>query len=256
MLVWDGNPFYEGFYAMHEKLWAKLGIKTALVYISDGKNAAAIPKTGDIRVVEDRSTVPFTPPPGRNWKATMGIIHGPRLFPGEVVMVTGMDQFPASMRFINAVADVPDTELVSALGNRNHITTNHVVGHCDVWTKIMQPAPMDFTELLEWTWAQKLNIDGHRDINQQTIAIGWGNDEVLFAKLVQESGVTVHTAFKDPWEQWLNRVLGITQIIPDPKLLAEGYYSELHIRLPMCDRDRNIFNALLNGRDEQQPTKK
>ncbi len=28
MLVWDGNEFYSGFYEMHEKLWAKLGIKT------------------------------------------------------------------------------------------------------------------------------------------------------------------------------------------------------------------------------------
>jgi hypothetical protein len=56
MLVWDGNPFYEGFYEMHQKLWDKLGIKTGLVYVSDGHNAAAIPKTGDVRVVEDRST--------------------------------------------------------------------------------------------------------------------------------------------------------------------------------------------------------
>ena len=95
MLVWDGNPFYEGFYEMHEKLWAKLGIKTGLVFVSNGTNAAAIPKIGDVRVLEDRSTVPFTSPPGRNWKATMAIIHGPRLFPGEVVAVTGMDQFPA-----------------------------------------------------------------------------------------------------------------------------------------------------------------
>ncbi len=245
LLVWDGNPFYEGFYEMHQRLWAKLGIKTGLVFISNGTNASAIPKTGDIRVLEDRSNVPFTPPPGRNWKATMGIIHGPRLFPGEVVMVTGMDQFPASRRFINAVSDVPDDQLVSAIGNRDHVTTNHIAGHHKVWSRIMEPAPMDFTELIEWTWAKGLNVDGHRDAQQKTIAIGWGNDEVLFAQLVRESGVTVHTAFKHPWEQWLNRVLGITQIVPDPQKLADGFYSELHIRLPLLDRDRKIFNDLM-----------
>jgi len=245
MLVWDGNPFYEGFYEMHEKLWAKLGIKTGLVYVSNGANAAAIPKTGDVRVLEDRSTVPFTPPPGRNWKATMAIIHGPRLFPGEVVAVTGMDQFPASRRFIDAIADVPDDQLVSAFGSKAHLATGSIVAHHDVWSKVMEPAPMDFTELLEWTWALGLNVDGHRDINQQSIAIGWGNDEVLFAQLVRESDVKVHTVFKDAWEQWMNRVLGITQIVPDPQKLAEGFYSELHIRLPMSDLDRTTFNTLI-----------
>jgi hypothetical protein len=245
MLVWDGNPFYKGFYEMHEKLWAKLGIKTGLAFVSDGKNAAAIPKTGDVRVLEDRSTVPFTPPPGRSWKATMAIIHGPRLFPNEVVMVTGMDQFPASRRFIDAIADVQEDELVSAFGNRDHIATGSIVAHHDVWSRVMAPVPMDFTELLEWTWALGLNVDGYKDINQQLIAIGWGNDEVLFSQLVRESGVTVRTIFKDPWKQWLNRVLGITQQVPDPEKLKNGFYSELHIRLPLSALDRKTFNTLL-----------
>lgn len=245
LLVWDGSAFYNGFYEMHQRLWHKLGIKTGLVFVSNGKNASIIPKTGDVRVVEDRSTVPFTPPPGRNWRATMAIIHGPRMFPGETIMVTGLDQFPASRRFINAVAEAPEDELVSAIGSRDHVTTNHICAHHSVWSKIMEPAPMDFTELIEWTWSKGLNVDGHRDANQQTIAIGWGCDEVLFAQLVRESGVTVRTALKDPWEQWLNRVLGITQIIPDPEKLKAGYYSELHIRLPLSTQDLNTFNALL-----------
>jgi hypothetical protein len=240
LLVWDSNPFYEGFYQMHERLWERLGIKTALVFISDGKNGSLIPKTGEIRVVEDKSTVPFTPPPGRSWKATMGIIHGPTLFPGEVVMVTGMDQFPASRRFINAVADVPEDELASCFGNRDHVTTNHVVAHCDVWSRIMAPAPSDFTELLEWTWQQKLDLSGYG-----TIAIGWGSDEVLFANLIRQCGVNVRTLFKNYQSEWLDRVLGITQKVPDPKKLRDGFYSELHIRLPMSELDRQTFETLL-----------
>ncbi len=246
MLVSDGNPFYDGFYDMHRKLWPKLGIKTGLVFVSDGKNAHIIPKDGDVRVVEDRSTVPFTPPPGRNWKATMAIIAGPRLFPGEVVMITGLDQFPASRRFINAVAEVPDDEFVSCIGDVSHVTTNHAVAHNNIWSRIMAPAPTDFTELIEWAWGKGLNIDGHRDANQQTIAVGWGTDEVLFAQLLRQcEGLKLRTIFKDPWEQWLNRVLGITQIVPDPKKLKDGFYSELHIRLPMTELDRNTFNTLL-----------
>lgn len=242
LLVWDGNPFYEGFFEMHEKLWDKLGIKTALVFVSNGKNAAAIPKTGDIRVVEDRSTAPFTPPPGRNWKATMGIIHGPRLFPGEVVMVTGMDQFPASRRFIDAVEDVPEDELVTCIGSVDHITTNHIVAHCDVWSKVMEPAPMDFTDLIEWTWAQNLDVSGYGNI-----AVGWGNDEVLFAKLVKEcEGLKVRTLFKNYGPDWLDRVLGITQKVPDMEKLKSGYYSELHIRLPLSKLDQNTFDTLLS----------
>lgn len=241
MLVWDGNPFYEGFYEMHQKLWAKLGVKTALVFVSDGKNGALIPKTGDVRVVEDRSTVPFTPPPGRNWKATMGIIHGPRLFPGEVVLVTGMDQFPASRRFLNAVEEIPEDELVTCIGSVTHVTTNHIVAHHDVWERIMAPAPRDFTELIEWTWAQKLDVSGYGNI-----AIGWGNDEVLFANLLQQcEGLKIRTVFKDCWPEWLDRVLGITQVAPDPEKFKSGWYSELHIRLPLQERDRAIFDALL-----------
>lgn len=241
MLVWDGNPFYEGFYAMHEALWAKQGIKTGLIYVSDGKNAAAIPKTGDVRVLEDRSKVPFTPPPGRNWKATMGIIYGPTLFPGEVVMVTGMDQFPASRRFINAVEPVPEDELVTCIGSANHITTNHIVAHCDVWRRIMAPTPPDFTDLLEWTWDLGLDLSGYG-----TIATGWGNDEVLFARLVQQcEGLKIRTLFRDYGPDWLDRVLGITQVKPDMEKLRSGFYSELHIRLPMDRTSRMIFDTLM-----------
>lgn len=240
LLVWDGNPFYQGFLEMHERLWPRIGIKTGVVFVSDGRNGHAIPKTGDVRVVEDRSTVPFTPPPGRNWKSTMAIIHGPTLFPGEVVMVTGMDQFPASRRFIDAVAEVPDDELASCIGSRDHVTTNHVAAHCDTWARIMAPAPPDFTELLEWTWQRNLDLSGYG-----TIATGWGSDEVLFAQLIRQSGVNVRTLFKNYQADWLDRVLGITQKIPDPQKLRDGFYSELHIRLPMSEMDRNTFSALL-----------
>jgi hypothetical protein len=240
MLVSDGNPFYDGFYPLHLKLWERVGIKTGLVFVSNGKNAHLIPKTGDVRVVEDKSTVPFTPPPGRNWKATMAIIHGPTLFPGEVVMVTGMDQFPASRRFIDAVAEVPDDELASCIGSRDHVTTNHVAAHCDTWSRIMAPAPSDFTELLEWTWQKNLDLSGYG-----TIATGWGSDEVLFAQLIRQSGVNVRTLFKNYQADWLDRVLGITQKTPDPQKLRDGFYSELHIRLPMSELDRKTFNTLL-----------
>lgn len=242
MLVWDGNPFYEGFYEMHQRMWAKLGIDTALVFVSDGKNASAIPKTGDVRVVEDHSKVPFTPPPGRNWKATMGIIHGPRLFPGETVMVTGMDQFPASRRFINAVDAVPDDELVTCIGSVNHVTTNHIAAHHDVWERIMGQAPRDFTELIEWTWDLKQDLSGYG-----TIAVGCGNDEVLFADLLKRcEGLKIRTLFKNYGPDWLDRVLGITQKVPDMEKLKSGFYSELHIRLPMSKLDRYIFDSLMS----------
>ena len=240
ILVWDGNPFYDGFYEMHCRLWDRLGIKTGLVFVSDGQNAGAIPSGGDVRVVEDKSTAPFTPPPGRNWKATMAIIHGPTLFPGEVTMVTGMDQFPASRRFINAVESIPDDELATVIGSKRHITTNHIVAHHKTWSRIMAPAPADFTELIEWTWAQNLDVSGYSSVN----TIGWGNDEVLFAHLVQSCDVNVKTIFEDYQADWLDRVLGITQKIPDPEKLRLGWYSELHIRLPMSDLDRNTFEAL------------
>jgi hypothetical protein len=170
----------------------------------------------------------------------MGIIHGPTLFPGEVVMVTGMDQFPASRRFINAVADVPEDELASCIGSRDHVTTNHIVAHRDVWSRIMAPAPSDFTELLEWTWQQKLDLSGYGNI-----AIGWGSDEVLFANLIRQSGLNVRTIFKNYQADWLDRVLGITQKTPDHNKLRDGFYSELHIRLPMSELDKKTFNALL-----------
>lgn len=240
MLVWDGNRFYEGFYEMHRKLWPKLGIKTSLAFVSNGRNAAAIPKDGEVMVFEDKSTVPFTPPPGRNWKATMAIIHGPRFFPGEVVMVTGMDQFPASRMFLDRVEPVPDDKLVSGIGTASHIPTGNIVAHNDTWSKIMAPAPEDFTELIEWTWEQKLDVSGYGNI-----ATGWGNDEVLFTRLAQQSGVEVHTLFKDCWPEWLDKVLGITQVEPDPEKLKAGEYSELHIRLPLSQRDKRTFEMLL-----------
>ena len=242
VLVWDGNPFYDGFYERHCALWGKLGIKTGLVFVSDGKNIALKPSIGDVVVVEDKSKVPFTPPPGRNWKATMAIIYGPTLFKDEVVMVTGMDQFPASMRFINAVAKVPDTDLATCIGSKRHITTNHVVAHNRVWSRSMSAAPADFTDLLEWTWQRKMDLSGYAGI-----ATGWGSDEVLFAQLVQQCDwLTVQTIFKDYQTEWLDRVLGITQKVPDPQKLKDGWYSELHIRLPMSQLDRNTFNTLLS----------
>jgi hypothetical protein len=245
LLVWDGNPFYQGFYEMHQKLWPKLGIKTSLAFVSNGANAAAIPKTGDVIVLEDKSDVPFTPPPGRNWKATMAIIHAPRLFPGEVVMVTGMDQFPASRMFLDKVAEVPDDELISGIGSLSHIPTGNIVAHHDTWSRIMEPAPMDFTDLIEWTWAQNLDVTGYGNI-----AIGWGNDEVLFTKLAQQcEGLKVRTLFENCWPEWLEKVLGITQVEPDMEKLKNGEYSELHIRLAkdgsISPKDKAIFDALI-----------
>jgi hypothetical protein len=243
MLAWDGNPFYDGFYQMHRKMWDKLGIKTGLVFVANGKNAALIPKEGDVVVIEDKSTVPFTPPPGRNWKATMSIIHGPRLFPGEVIYVTGMDQFPASRRFFNALAPAPDDHLVSGIGSLTHLTTGNLVAHHDTWGRIMAPAPKDFTELLEWTWQLGLDVSGYGNI-----ATGWGLDEVLFTQLANQcEGLQVTTLFKDCWDDWLNRVLGITQVVPDMEKLKAGYYSELHIRLPMNRLNQEIFDYLINA---------
>lgn len=46
-------------------------------------------------------------------------------------------------------------------------------------------------------------------------------------------------------DDYLARMLVITQIAPDAKLLREGYYSDLHIRLPLSDRDRETFETLL-----------
>ena len=242
MLVWDGNPRYEGLFEMHQKIWAKLGVEVSMVFVSDGKNAAAIPKTGDVRVVEDRSTVPFTPPPGRNWKATMGIIHGPRLFPGEVIMATGMDQIPASRRFLEKVEPVPEDQLITNYGSLSHIPTGNIVAHHDTWSRIMAPAPMDFTELLEWAWDQKLDVSGYGNV-----AVGWGIDEVLFTNLAQRcEGLTVHTAIGNCWPDWLDRVLGITQVVPDMEKLKSGWYSELHIRMPLSNRDQSTFNTLLS----------
>lgn len=240
VLVWDGNSFYDGFYEMQTKLWDKLGIKTGLVYISDGTNASKIPSHGDIVVIEDKSTVPFTPPPGRNWKATMGIIHGPTLFPNEVIMVTGMDQMPASYQFIGAVEKIPEGVIATPIGSKKHTITNHIVAHHREWCRVMAPAPSDFTELLHWTWEKNYNLAGYAGI-----ATGWGNDEVLLAHLLRESDVEVVRIFEKEWEDWLQRVLGITNIDPDPEKLRQGFYSELHIRLPLSDLNRRIYNQLL-----------
>lgn len=242
MLTWDGHPRYDGFYEMHQKLWPRLDIKVSMVFVSNGSNDHLIPKTGDVRVLHDRSTVPFEPPPGRNWKATMGIIHGPRLFPGEVIMVAGMDQFPASRRFINAVAEVPDDELVCPIGSITHVATGSIVSHHDTWCRIMAPAPTDFTELLHWTWDKQLDVSGYSSI----ATTGWGNDEVLFAHLMQQcKGLKVRAIWPNIWEDYLNRILGITNISPDPVKLREGFYSDLHIRLPMSGLDQETFNTLL-----------
>lgn len=241
VLAWDGNPRYDGFYSMHQKIWSKLGIKTGLVFVSDGSNLSAVPNTGDVIVVEDKSKAPRSPLPGRNWKATMGMIHGPRLFPNETTMVVNMDQFPASRRFLNAVEHIPDDKFATNFCDKTHINTSHIVARHDTWEKIMMPAPLDFTDLIDWAWGLKLDLTGYGNI-----AIGWGSDEVILTRLVQKcEGLEVVPAFRSYAEDWLNRVLGITQKVPDVNKLKSGWYSELHIRLPMSKLDKSTFDSLL-----------
>lgn len=240
VLAWDGNPLYAGFFEMHQQIWGKAGIKVGLAYVSNGSNAAAIPKTGDVVVLEDKSKAPFTPPPGRNWKATMGLIHGPRLFPGEVTIVMNMDQFPASNQLIEAVERVPDDEMATAFCPISHICTTEIIAHYDTWERIMAPAPLDFTELIEWTWAQNLDVSGYGNI-----AVGWGNDEVLLSKLANEcEGLKVTPLFSS--DHWLPRILGITQVTPDPAKLRAGYYTNLHVRQPIRTQDQATFNTLMS----------
>jgi hypothetical protein len=152
-----------------------------------------------------------------------------------------MDQFPASRRLLDAVDKVPDGELITYIGNIYHITTGNIIAHHNEWSRIMAPAPVDFTELLEWTWALGLDTSGYG-----SIAVGWGCDEVLFTQLVQRcENLKIRTLFKEAWPDWLDRVLGITQVAPDMEKLRSGFYSELHIRLPLSRRDKNTFETLL-----------
>ena len=246
IFCYDGHPDYDGMYPLQRRLWAKLGVEATLMIVGD-----TVPdKPGSVRLETDHD-LPQDPPGGRNWKATMALLHGPRLFPGETIMVSGIDQFPLSRLFLNAVSLIPDDQMVVAFGGIGgsydklfngirYYPSSHVVAHHDIWEAVMAPAPKDFPRFLRWAWAKNL------EVMWPDHAVGWGMDEAVLGHLIQLSGVRLNVfpkqVFND-WNAWrLGR--GATKKL-NPSLLKDGAYTELHAHRPLPQDERDLIERVI-----------
>lgn len=246
IFCYDGHPEYAGMYELQRRLWAKLGIEATLMIVGD----AVADMPGSIRL-ETVPDLPQDPPGGRNWKATMALLHGPRLFPGETIMVSGIDQFPLSRMFLEAVAPLPEDAMLIALGGIGgsydklfngvqYYPSSHVVARQDIWEKVMAPAPKDFGEFLCWAWDQDF------EVMWPDHAVAWGMDEAVLGHLLAKSGVNPIVPPKAQFKDWDARRLGRgAKAVFTEDLLKAGQYSELHAHRPLPPGERDLIERVI-----------
>lgn len=244
IFCFDGHPDYAGMYELQRRLWAKLGIQATLMIVGD-----SVPDMpGSIRLETDND-LPQDPPGGRNWKSTMALLHGPRLFPGETIMASGIDQFPLSRAFINHLDKVPDDAFVVAFGGIGgsydklfdgvrYYPSSHVVARHDLWEQVMAPAPRDFPEFLRWAWVQ-----GY-EVMWPDHAVGWGMDEAVLGHLLTKSGVKPHVFSKRWFDDWNARRRGRGCRSVRAKLHI-GEDTELHAHRPLPPDERDVIEHLI-----------
>ena len=255
IFCWDGNPMFSGMYLLQRRLWAKLGVKTTLFIV--GAPEIDLP---DSIHLETAPELPQDPPGGRNWKATMALLHGPRMFPGEVIMTSGLDQFPLGRMFLDEIADIPDDQFVIGFGGVGgsydklfdgvrYYPSSHLVAHHDQWMSVMSLAPGEFPGFLRWACEKDWKVMWPEH------AILWGMDEAVLGQLLHKcsAGQLLRHAILEPlilspefFKNWDSRRIGrgSGRVFAEESLRA-GRYSELHAHRPMPDIEKAIIERVV-----------
>jgi hypothetical protein len=241
----DTAPEFSSFWELNSELYRRVfGITPTLFYFSDANEFIAAnlsTRYGEVYHLE--SQVPgYTRPEGpstRNAATTLALLHGPQLFPDEVVMTSGIDQFPLSRRFFDAVEDSDKDMVIGFAGCRDYTEhpvkfgcryypSSHVVARSSTWRTVLQG---------EDDWGKDLPRMWNSGVPVMWPAYGcnWGVDEAFLSQRIASSSVEVDEFSTEFFEEWEKRRISrprVQDINFDRSSLGD-FYSELHANRPM-----------------------
>jgi hypothetical protein len=262
----DANPVFQPFWPLNAELYARVyKIRPTLCFVgTEAEFQACNPSTefGDVvRLEKDLPNLPeakHVPDPNRPALTTLAVLHGPTMFPNDVCLTSGLDQFQLSPSFFNR-AEASRADLVSGfagcpeyiqreqeIGIRN-VPTSHLVAKGSTFAKIMDTIP---------DWAEDAARMWRSDCKVMWDAFNrWGIDESFFSmkmwEKVNAGQITVDLFSTEFWNEWkarrLNRPHAVDAV--DMGKLYRGEYTELHSeRHPFPDWVRTLVKSYIEAK--------
>lgn len=240
IFAWDGNPLFDGMFDLQVRAWEKLGVSPTLLFV--GESALSVRGS---HVISLRSA-PHLPHGDLNWQAPMALIYGARMWPGEVVMTSGLDQVPLSRRFLDAVEPYPIGHFVVGFGGCRHYDgheatygcryypSSHMVAHSNTWREILRGTPSSYPEFLEWAWNQRWPY------MWEHVSPGWGMDEAAISQLLARSKVPIDVFSPEFFNRWDADRVGRCAQVADLAKVARGEYSEIHFNRPLQPAEARV----------------
>jgi hypothetical protein len=249
---WDGAGEFGDYLALNARAYARLGIRSTVVYCGD--QPLNQPPGMDAIHVQVPLGIGTKPP--RNWVPTIALLWGACQYPGEVVMTSGLDQVPLSRRFIDATSIIRADLFVGFAGSRcyddhgevfgcNYYPSTHLVATSEVFQRILG--------FSDWDRALETVRRSGVKVMWPDIADGWwGIDEAFFSRKLFEAEIAgrVTSSESDPgwWEDWHNRRLGRSWPPGHPERILQGEHTELHGSRPIRPEERVYAETFINFR--------
>ena len=246
LLCWDGLPVFDGMWEIHQRLWPKFGVEPVLVTVGQ-RNGLPEEAHNVIHLMCDGLEQDH-----HHWQTPASLLFAAQSFGADVVMTTGIDQFPMSGRFKDLFTAYPDDGVCIGFGDAydtSHLGTpfycsSHVAATGDSWKSLMQGMPDSFEGFLK-------HIDTTKPDNLwasiPNIIDGWGLDEAVFRALVMEAGVPVYVNPRSVYADWKRRSCGRAEGPCDPTRLSRGEYTEMHSERPMLEEERAAIEFLIES---------
>lgn len=234
IIVWNGNPLYDGFWEFVSKIWrTNFGIIPTLIFVGEPPKGLC-KQYGEIHVLPEVKDVIVNP--NRDWAVTWALFYGASMFPDDVCMTHGVDQVPLSDKFLldmesyNFAGGEYVVGLVDAYQNANwHVSSNHVAKGSTYKTALQ----------INDNWEEEVRkVFKFKDRYGPMYGGGdyWGLEEVHSSHLLQSYDKKLLKEHKG-FEDFHSRILDTKNEIPDLECLKRGGYSEL-----LTDRPLNLLS--------------
>jgi len=258
----DPSPEFSFFWELNSELYRRaFDVTPTLFYFSDGNEfRAANPSTryGEVFHLESQVpgyTRPTAGPTWRNAAVTLALLHGPQLFPDEVVMTSGIDQFPLDRTFFDAVEKSSKEFIIGFAGCRDYTEhpvkfgcryypSSHVVARGSTWRTVLHGED-DWGKDLPRMW------NSGYPVMWPDFECNWGIDEAFLSQRIASSSVEVDEFSTEFFEDWERRRLNRPRL-QDVNLDEDAVYdySELHANRPMFPYEVKLLKQTINRLSE------
>lgn len=247
----NANPQFQGLWELNARLYATVwGIQPTLFCVANAAEYAALELSteyGEVHRLE--RDVPGLPlrQPHRDSVTTLALLHGPQQFPDdEVIMTSGIDQFPLCPDFFELAEQTEEDILVGFAGCRDYedhpiafgcpyYPSSHIVMSSGNWRKVLGGDP-------DWgTDAPRMYHFGY-PVMWPAYQCNWGVDEAFLSQKISISGLSVKRGTREWFDDWEARRINRPALAPIEATLA---MTELHANRPISEFEVDFLEQFI-----------